>query len=622
VTDQTAKVKGGATRGSGGAPPSDGARSWAGPLRVGLYVLAALAIALALRSPYTSQLLAFATLWALAAAGWNIVSGYGGQVSFGHAAFFGLGAYGAAYSGSVLGLSPWIGIFIGMVLSVLLALVVGYVSWRLSVRGIYFALVLFAVSELLRIIVANARPLGGTTGLYSAIREDGLITLSFADPRWFVLIGGVILALVLAGTAWMARSSLGRQMAAVRNDEVAAEASGIHAMRVKLIALGLSAPVTAIAGGLYAQIHLFVQPETVFGVTANLRIILIGFLGGVGAILGPILGSAGVTLVEAGTLELFQGVPGADGVAFGLLLVAAVTFLPHGIAALRLARPSRDVAPAPSAHHDDASRARREAPVGTTVPSRGASSTAPPLGERKPVLVGRDLSKSFGGLKVVDDVDMELREGTIHGLIGPNGAGKTTLLNLLAGAVRRDHGAIELLDRSVAGTPVFKRAHLGLARTFQVPRSSGDLSIWEAVWVAATASGRSQDPKGSAERALATVGLQGHERRIWNDLNGSEKRRFDVARCLAQEPIVLLLDEPMSGLGREEVEAMVELVRSLPIERPEMTVLIIEHNMKVIMSLAEHITVLERGKVLARGGPGEIMRHEGVIRAYLGRAET
>lgn len=575
---------------------------WRRPAVVAAAVVAAVA---ALAFPYSSQLLALVVIYALAVAGWNIVSGYAGQPSLGHAAFFGLGAYGAAVWSVRLEASPWVGIAVGALVAAVLGMLVGWVSWRLKVRGIYFALILFAVSELLLLVMANVEFLGGTTGLFGTIGDDSLAALSFSDPRWFVLIGGVALAAVMAGTAWLSRSGLGRQWAMVRGDEVAAEAAGIDTMRVKVIALGISALVTATAGGLYAQLQLFIQPETVFGMQTNLRIILMGFLGGAGMLWGPLLGSTLVTGVETLTLELFDGQPGVDGVAFGLLLVVAVTFFRRGIAWRR--RPAASAA-------SGAAPAPRDGPPPAASPAE--QSRRAPSGE--PVLTAVGLAKSFGGLTVVDGVSLELRAGTIHGLIGPNGAGKTTLLNMLTGTIVRDGGDVLLDGRSVAALAPYAMARRGIVRTFQIPRPLGDLPVGEIVSTAASASGRAEDPQASATRALAAVGLTAFADRPWSGLNGSQRRRVEVARCLAQEPRVLLLDEPMSGLGLEEIDDLVEMIRALPVTHPDMTILFVEHLMRVMLSLADHVTVLDRGRVLADGTPDEVTSDALVVDAYLG----
>ena len=587
--------------------------------RLGVALTAVVALAVALIFPYSSRLLAYVMIYALAVAGWNLVSGYAGQTSFGHAAFFGLGAYGAATWTVTLGRSAWIGIAVGALVAAALAMAVGYISWRLDVRGIYFALVLFAVSELLLVLVANTPFLGGTVGLFGGIGEDSLVRLTFGDPRWFALIAGVALAAVMLGTAAMARSGFGRQLAMVRHDEVAAVAAGINTMRVKLLALGASAVVTAVAGGLYAQIQLFVQPELVLGMQTNLRIIFMGFLGGAGTLWGPLLGSTGVTALEAAALEVFGGQPGVDTMAFGLALVAAVTFLPHGLAWRR-----RTSVPAPGIRAAERPEAAREEQVGAGVPAQGVPSRMSPAGqrpltqERAVVLEAVNLAKSFGGLKVVDGVSLQLFSGTIHGLIGPNGAGKTTLLNLLTGTAARDAGDVLLDGRSVAGLPPYQLARQGIVRTFQIPRPLGDISVEQIVLTAATASGRSSDPQQSTERALGVVGLGPQRHLFWRELNGSQQRRLEVARCLAQEPRVLLLDESMSGLAKDEVDSLVALVRSLPDTHPEMTILFIEHLMHVMMTLADHITVLDRGRVIASGPPDAISRDANVVNAYLG----
>lgn len=594
----------------------------AGWLRYRRYVVIVTAIAAVIwasGSPYGSQQLALVLVYALAVAGWNVISGYAGQASFGHAAFFGIGAYGAAVFTVQREQSPWIGIALAAVIAGVLAMLVGWVSWRLKIQGIYFALILFAVSELLLVVVANVDYLGGTSGLFGIVREDSIASLSFRDSRWFAVIAGVALALALAATAALSRSRLGRQLAVVRHDEVAAEASGINTMRVKVIALGISAVITAVAGGLYAQMQMFIQPDMVFGMGMNLRFILIGILGGMGTLFGPIVGSALVTAIESATLELFRGEPGVDGIAFGLLLVLAVTFLPRGLA-WRGSNRSGGQPASPPAVAADGAPGPSGATAATALDGREVAHSADTAdtADTAPVLVATGLTKRFGGLTVVDDVSLRLSAGKIHGLIGPNGAGKTTLINMLTGTIQRDNGDIELKGRNLAGVSAFGFARAGIVRTFQIPRPLGDLTVWDSVLVAAVACGRTRTPEESALRALASVGLTEHADRTWESLNGSQQRRVEVARALAQEPTVLLLDEPMSGLGAEEIDALVETITSVAAAHPEMTILFVEHLMRVMMTLADHITVLDRGRVIARGAPGEVTANRAVVDAYLG----
>jgi|TARA_B110000259_G_C14031967_1_gene407143 branched-chain amino acid transport system permease protein len=562
-------------------------------------------------SDYGTLLLAHVLIYALAVSGWNIVSGYAGQPSLGHAAFFGLGAYGAAIWSIQLQSSPWIGIALGAAAAGAVAILVGWVSWRLKIRGIYFALILFAVSELLMIIASNIDFVGGTTGLYGFVREDSFIRLSFRSPLWFAGIAAVGLVITLAGTHLLSLSRLGRQISVVKHDEVAAEASGIDAMRVKLIALGISAVVTAVAGGLYAQLQLFIQPDTVFGMATNLRFILIGFLGGVGVLWGPFIGSVLVTSIETLALEVFRGLPGIDGIAFGLMLVVAVLFLPNGLAWRRSTAKKTAIN----------SEARSDYKAEMDLRSKGMvaeRTLAETKASRTLVLESKGLTKSFGGLAVVDDVSIKLMSGTIHGLIGPNGAGKTTMINMLTGTIQSDSGEVLLKDHSLEGYPSFRFARAGIARTFQIPRPLGDLTVEESVYVASVASGRPKNPQAATLRALQTTGMAEHGARMWDSLNGSEKRRVEVARALAQEPMVLLLDEPMSGLGPEEIDALVDTIKSLPSRHPDMTILFVEHLMRVMMTLADHITVLDRGKVIGDGTPNEVAGNPLVKEAYLG----
>lgn len=592
--------------------------TWMRYRRYVVVVAAVLAVAYAASSEYGKLLLALTMIYALAVAGWNVVSGYAGQPSLGHAAFFGLGAYGAAVWAIQLDSTPWIGIAVAAVAAGILAMIVGWVSWRLKVRGIYFALILFAVSELLLVVMSNIDFVGGTTGLFGFVREDSLYLLSFRDPLWFAAFAGIALAITLYGTVLLSRSRLGRMLAVVRHDEVAAEASGIDAMTAKVVALGISAVITAVAGGLYAQLQMFIQPDTVFGMGMNLRFILIGFLGGVGTLWGPLVGSVLVTSIEMLAVEVFRGQPGVDGIAFGLLLVAAVTFLPRGLAWRRSSTFTPEDPGQPSTSTPEDQRRPSTSSTPSDGPASAPTAAPEPEPDQQPVLRAVGLTKRFGGLTVVEDVELNLYAGKIHGLIGPNGAGKTTLINILTGTIQADGGEVTLEGRKLAGMPPYRFARAGIARTFQIPRPLGDLTLRESVFVAAMASGRSNDPADAVARALDATGLAGHGDRRWETLNGSEKRRGEVARALSQEPRVLLLDEPMSGLGAEEIEHLTDTIRSFSRTHPEMTVLFVEHLMRVMMTLADHITVLDRGRVISRGAPRDVAADPAVKKAYLG----
>ncbi len=585
-------------------PGTPGARARTAWLRWRMPVAALAAAWYAAQSDYGTLLLALVMIYALAVAGWNLISGYGGQPSLGHAAFFGLGAYGAAYFFVELETSPWIGIALGSLLAALLAMLVGWVSWRLKIQGIYFALILFAVAELLLIVVSNIDALGGTTGLYGFVRQDSLWLLAFRNPLWFAGIAAIFLALTLWGTHRMSRSGFGRRLAVIRHDEVAAEAAGIDAMRTKMLVLGVSAFVTAVAGGLYAQLQLFINPHSVFGMDLNLRLILIGFLGGVGTLWGPLIGAVLVTSIETLALETFRGQPGVDGIAFGLMLVVAVSFLPRGLAWRRASAPR--IPPASDA----------------TAPEAAAPPDEPAVGFGQTILEAEGLTKRFGGLTVVEDVNLALTAGRIHGLIGPNGAGKSTVINMLTGTIRADAGEVRLLGEPLLGRAPYAFARAGVARTFQIPRDLGDLSVWDSVRTAAAASGRAADPDAAARSALTSVGMFDAAERSWGGLNGSERRRVEVARALAQQPRILLLDEPMSGLGAEEIDDLADTIRRLSRDNPEMTILFVEHLMRVMMKLADHITVLDRGRVIARGTPSEITGDAAVRSAYLGSTAT
>jgi branched-chain amino acid transport system permease protein len=399
-------------------------------------------------------------------------------------------------------------------------------------------------------------------------------------------------------------SRFGLTLMAIRQNELAAEASGIDARRWKMRALVLSGAIAAAAGGLYACILLVVTPEAVFGMLTSAQALTVVLFGGVGTVWGPLIGSAIlIPLAETLHAELGNVIPGIQGVVYGLAIILVMLLAPEGIFWTVRDRWLRGrAAPAPALRG-----------AGPAVPF------LPPATQLAgPLLRVEGLSKSFGGLRAVDDVSFEVAQGEILGIIGPNGAGKTTLFNVLNGVLPADAGRAWLAGEPITGRKLHAICRLGVGRTFQVVRSFPRLSLLDNVLIGAYGAGLAGEAAAAAAaEALARVGLLDQAALPAGRLTNKGLRLMELARALAGRPRLLLLDETLAGLGHEECDELLEVLRRLRAEG--MTIVIIEHTMHAMLRLADRFVVLDHGKVLAEGAPRTVVEDRSVIEAYLGK---
>ena len=561
-----------------------------------LLALGWIGLSLLVANPYHRLLLTLVPIWALLGVSWNLFSGYSGLVSFGHAAFFGLGAYTVTLALLRFGLTPWFGIPLGALIGAVAGAAIGWPSFRL--RGNYFALAMLAWPLMLGYLFAW---LGYQEVSIPLHRESPVWYMQFHDNRSYVVIAVGLLLAASLGSLAVERSRFGLALAALRQNELAAEAAGIDTQRCKLLAMTLSAGIAAIAGGLYAVVVLVVTPGSVFGLLVSAQAMILVLFGGAGTLWGPLIGA--VVLVPLG--ETLQGalgdvLPGIQGVLYGVAIIAAVLLAPEGIF-WKL--------------HDW----RR--PVPQAAPTRPPLRPPPPAPARVPpgavVLEVVGLSKAFGGVAAVHEVTFTVRQHEIVGLIGPNGAGKTTLFNLLNGITAPGAGRIRFAGQDIAGRAPNRLARLGIGRTFQVVRAFPRLSVLENVVVGAFARhAGSTDAWAAATRAVAQVGLHDRTATAALHLTNRELRLMELARALAAGPRLLLLDEPLAGLGSEDTEDLIAVVRTLP--AAGVTVAIIEHTMPAMLGLVDRFIVLDHGRKLTEGAPADVMRAPEVIAAYLG----
>jgi len=607
-------------------------------------------------------------IYVLLALGLNIVVGYAGLLDLGYAAFFAIGAYAMGLLNSpVLG-SPlyghpwsfWLCIWLAAAVSALLGVVIGAPTLR--VRGDYLAIITLGFGEIIPVAIRNLgditidiggwRPVerlnltGGENGV-NPVGRPYLPGVPFeTDPvPWYFLIL-VIGAASLWAMSRLEDSRLGRAWMAIREDETAADCTGVNPVATKLLAFALGASFAGFAGSVYAAKLQAITPGA-FEFQVSIMLLCMVVLGGAGSLRGVVLGAMLITVFDRVLLSQMTffvrwvgrtlGVPvlvAADLTLwrwffFGLGLVLVMLLRPQGLAGRRL----RPVAAEDDEVDEAVIAVPAPAPRVDAIPGwlrdharRGGAASAP-------ILEVRGVTKRFGGVVALNEVDLVVPRGAIIGLIGPNGAGKTTFFNVVTGLIRPDSGSIAFEGARLAGLRPNAIVARGIARTFQSIRLFPQLTALENVLVgqhcrlAATVAGavlrlpavvaEETRARARARELLAFVGLGEKEDDLARNLPYGDQRRLEIARALATEPRLLLLDEPSAGMNPRETETLTALIGLLRTEL-SLSVLLIEHHMEVVMGISDRITVLDYGTRIAEGTPQEIQRHPRVIEAYLG----
>ena len=540
---------------------------------------------------YVLNILMQAATYAVSVLGIVIVLGYCGQISLAQAAFFGIGAYGVAVGTTSFGLPFAAAIVVGIVIATLFGAILGLASLRLG--GHYLAMVTISFQVILTLVLTNWIGLTrGPDGVANIPRPAGLAH----GPAYLALC---LATLVLCAWAtWRLRGTrLGRAMFAVRDNEIAAGTTGVDTFRTKVVAFAISAFLGSLGGGLFAGAFAYISPDQ-FSFNESVVMLTMALLGGVQSPFGALLGTLLLVILPEWLRFLKQVYLAVYGGAVILIMV----FLPDGIWGWLMARLRRP----------------RPAPAAAAPPLPLLSRTGAPTEDI--IFDIKGLAKHFGGLRAVDGVDIAIRRGTVHALIGPNGSGKSTLINVVTGLYRATAGQVLLQGRDITGLLPHTRAGLGMARTFQNIRLFRGLTVLENAMVGAERPGADlQDHLAVEARALAAldvVGLRADASRFVTELSYGHQRSVEIARALAGEPAILLLDEPAAGLNTTEKAELGRLLRRL--KGHGLTILIVDHDMALVEQVADRITVLNFGRRIADGPTRETLANPDVVAAYLG----
>lgn len=558
-------------------------------------------------------------LSSLVVLGLVLLTGVGGLTSFGQAAFVGVGAYTTAWFTTTYGWSPWLGLVLGLIFTGAIAFVLGAVTLHLS--GHYLPLGTIAWGLSLYYLFGNVEALGKYDGI-SGIAPIDLFGVSLDTGREIYYLIWVAVLLAVWGIQNLLTSRPGRAIRSLREGAVMAEAFGVNTARYKIIIFMYAALLASVSGWLYAHMQRAVSPSP-FGLNYGIEYLFMAVVGGAAHVWGALLGSAVVLVIEdqlqTWLPHLLDTTSNFEMIVFGILLVLVLQNAREGLWP-HLAAPFRR----------NEGRARSKA---AQLPD------VPPLPQRprpagnETVLKVSGLRKEFGGLVAVNDISFQVRAGEIVGLIGPNGAGKSTTFNLITGVLSATAGSVEFMGQRIDRLRSRDIAKLGVARTFQHVQLLPTMTVLENVAVGAhlrsdvgvvaatlhAERAREAQILAEAARQIERVGLGNYMYEQAGNLALGQQRIVEIARALAADPVLLLLDEPAAGLRYKEKQELAQVLKQLRSEG--MSILLVEHDMEFVMGLTNHIVVMDFGTKLAEGTPAQIQTNPAVLEAYLGGVE-
>ena len=544
---------------------------------------------------YVTNILMQAVTYSVAVMGLTVVLGLCGQINLAQAAFFGLGAYAVGLGTVDYGLSYWICMGLGLIVVLGFGAFLGTSTIRLG--GHYLAMVTISFQQILTLVMINWIPVTHGPDGVSRILKPTL----FNTPQSYLAFWVVVLA-VVGYLVWQLPSTkLGRAMRAVRDNELAAGVTGIDIQRTKVTAFAICALLGGLGGGLFAGGFSYVSPDQ-FSFAESIVFLTMVLLGGVASPIGAVIGT-GLLILIPEWLRFLKSIPGLYLAIYGLAVILIVLFMPDGIWGFVVQR---------FKSLRGALRLSAELPELTLVQTQSHADD---------VLVVDNLAKHFGGLKAVDDISFIVKRGSVHALIGPNGSGKTTTLNVLSGLYTPTAGAVKLDGQDITHFAPHERTASGLGRTFQNIRLFRSMTALENVIIGVERPGNPVDHapialEGRARAALNFVGLGDRADELVTSFSYGHQRLIEIARALAGNPTLLLLDEPAAGLNSTEKMELRDLLKRIAAKG--LTILIIDHDMTLVSEVAEHITVLNFGRRIADGDPVSVLNHPDVVTAYLG----
>lgn len=564
-------------------------------------------------NPYYVNLAQDIAIMAIGAIGLNLLFGLSGQLSLGQAGFMALGTYASGILAAKHGWPLWATLPVSLSLAALAGGVLGLVALR--TRTHYLAMVTLAFGYIVEIVAQRWVDLtGGSMGLI------GVPQLTLGDPvngaaKYFLVVG-LVLLLIQMFNDYAMRSRYGRGLHAIKESESFAVTVGIDAARWRSLVFVVSAVLAGLAGYFFAHQAGYVSSDA-FGLDRSIALLIAVVIGGLGRAYGPLLGATILILLQQFTADLYE----LSYFIFGGILLVVMLFFPSG-AVGALAKLWRPAARAASADRDAPEGGNSGEPSPMSAVAQAAAAT--------PILELQGVTKSYAGVVAVNDVSIRVMPGTVHAVIGPNGAGKSTLINVLSGLYSANAGTIRFQGRDITGLAPHRRATLGLTRTFQNLQLIGTLTVAENVmlglqrrrglvsgwlhWLASDADERAE--REDAMRLLRYFNIERFADTLPGELAYGHRKLCELARALAQQPKMLLLDEPIAGLNESEAREIMAKILSL--KALGVTILLVEHNMTFVMELSDTISVLDYGKKIAEGSPAEIQADEAVIKAYLG----